>query len=243
MRPRVKEPPQLPENEHRRDHRPGDDRPHRLCLCRRQQPGRDPGRHARSAAGAGLAGRPRRWRVGGCDQRQRDLARRPDAEGVARLAAIWRGMRRADVFPTPALRSLMRLLSRRAHLVDPAALTRLLERHLPYRRLQDARLPCCIVATDLLDGIEVRLREGPVIQALLASAAIPAIFPSVKIGGRHVVDGGVASHTPLAAAVEMGADAAGRAAHRLCLRADRAAAQRRCRGDACAEHPDLAPGH
>lgn len=129
----------------------------------------------------------------------------PTPQGVARLADIWRGMRRADVFPTPALRSLMRLLSRSEHLIDPGALTRLLERHLPYQRLEQARLPCCIVATDLLAGVEVRLREGPLIPALLASAAIPGVFPAVNIGGRFVVDGGVASHTPLSAAVALGA--------------------------------------
>lgn len=129
----------------------------------------------------------------------------PTPEGVARLADIWRGMRRADVFPTPALRSLMRLLSRSGHLVDPAALTRLLERHLRYRRLEDARLPCHIIATDMLDGIEIRLSAGPVIQALLASAAIPGVFPAVSIDGRFVVDGGVANHTPVSAAVELGA--------------------------------------
>ena len=44
-----------------------------------------------------------------------------------------------------------------------------------------------------------------VIQALLASAAIPGVFPAVNIGGRFVVDGGVASHTPLSAAVALGA--------------------------------------
>lgn len=129
----------------------------------------------------------------------------PTPQGVARLADIWRGMRRADVFPTPALRSLLRLLSRSAHLVDPAALTRLLERHLPYRRIEDARLPCHIIATDMLDGIEVRLSAGPVIPALVASAAIPGVFPAMSLHGRFVVDGGVANHTPVSAAVELGA--------------------------------------
>ena len=63
----------------------------------------------------------------------------PTLDGVARLEAIWRGMRRSDVFPTRAFSSLLRLLSRRGHLVDSAALARLLERHLPYQRLEDRR--------------------------------------------------------------------------------------------------------
>jgi NTE family protein len=129
----------------------------------------------------------------------------PTAAGVARLEAIWRGMRRTDVFPTRAIGSLIGLFSRRGYMVESAGLARLLERHLPYRRLEEARLPCHIIATDMLEGIEIRLSSGPAVQALLASAAIPGVFPAVQLDGRHVVDGGVANHTPISAAVELGA--------------------------------------
>jgi len=129
----------------------------------------------------------------------------PTPEGVARLEAVWRGMRRADVFPTNTLGSLLALLSRRTHLVEPAGLARLLERHLPYRRLEEAKLPCHLIATDVLEGIEVRISSGPAVQALLASAAIPGVFPAVRMAGRQVVDGGVANHTPISAAVDLGA--------------------------------------
>ena len=129
----------------------------------------------------------------------------PTPAGVARLEAIWRGMRRVDVFPTRAIGSLIGLFSQRGYLVESAGLARLLERHLPYQRLEDARLPCHIIATDMLEGIEIRLSSGPAVQALLASAAIPGVFPAVKMDGRHVVDGGVANHTPISAAVDLGA--------------------------------------
>jgi NTE family protein len=129
----------------------------------------------------------------------------PSAAGVARLEAIWRGMRRVDVFPTHPIGSLIGLFSQRGYLVDSAGLRQLLERHLPYARLEDARLPVHIIATDMLEGIEVRLSDGPAVQALLASAAIPGVFPAVKMGARHVVDGGVANHTPISAAVDLGA--------------------------------------
>ena len=129
----------------------------------------------------------------------------PTLDGVARLEAIWRGMRRVDVFPTHPIGSLIGLFSRRGYLVDSSGLARLLERHLPYRRLEDARLPVHIIATDMLEGIEIRLSSGPAVQALLASAAIPGVFPAVQMAGRHVVDGGVANHTPISAAVELGA--------------------------------------
>ena len=129
----------------------------------------------------------------------------PTPGGVARLEAVWRGLRRSDVFPIPMLRSLMGVFSKRDHLVDPGPLRRLLQRNLPCERLEETRLPCCVVTTDLLEGIEVRIASGPATPALLASAAIPGIFPPVRLDGRYLIDGGVANHTPISAAVELGA--------------------------------------
>lgn len=133
------------------------------------------------------------------------FAGNPTREGVAHLEGIWRGLRRSDVFPFTLLDSLMALVARRDYLVEPTALSQLLERDLPYQRLEEAKLPCHIVATDLLEGVEMHLSSGPAVQALLASAAIPGVFPPVLIDGHYLVDGGVTNHTPIAAAVALGA--------------------------------------
>ncbi len=133
------------------------------------------------------------------------FAGRPDAVGVQRLEEIWRGIRRRDVFPLAPLASLFGFFSRPDHLVSPRALRRLIERNFPYDRLESTPLPAHVIATDLLTGDEVRLSSGPAVEALLASAAIPAIFPPVRIGKLHLVDGGVANNTPISAAVELGA--------------------------------------
>lgn len=129
----------------------------------------------------------------------------PSRDGVARLESIWRGLRRADVFPGSALGSLMGLLSNKGYVVDPIALRSLLERHLGTLRLEQTRIPCHIIATDLLEGVELRFASGPVIDLLLASAAIPGVFPPCRLDGRYVVDGGVANHTPISAAIDLGA--------------------------------------
>jgi NTE family protein len=128
----------------------------------------------------------------------------PDAAGVERLAGIWRRLRRADVFPVSLMQGLRGLLRGRAFL-DPSALRALIRRELPYQRLEQARLPCHIVASNVLDGSEVVLSSGSASEALLASAAIPGLFPPVEIGGRHLIDGGISSNTPLSAAIALGA--------------------------------------
>jgi NTE family protein len=130
----------------------------------------------------------------------------PSADGVRRLAAIWRGVRRKEIFPLAPLRGVLALVAAVPSLVDPSALRRLLERRLPRERLENARIPCCVVATDLLSGREVRLTRGPAADALLASAAIPAVFPPVLWQGRALIDGGVAANTPVSVAVALGAE-------------------------------------
>lgn len=128
----------------------------------------------------------------------------PTAQGVAQLEAIWRGLRRQDVFPF-TLRSLAGLIGRRDFIVDPCGLRRLLEDNLPIAVLEQAKLPLHVVATDLLSGAAARLSSGSAVDAVLASCAIPGAFPPMRIGERHLIDGAVASNTPIRAAMELGA--------------------------------------
>jgi NTE family protein len=129
----------------------------------------------------------------------------PTIDGVKRLEWIWSGLQERRIFPFSVPLGLLRLFLERDYLVNPAALHRLIKRHLPYRRLEEAALPCHVVATDILGGDEVILSSGLAIEALLASTAIPTIFPPVRIMGKYLVDGGVANNTPVTAAVQLGA--------------------------------------
>jgi NTE family protein len=128
----------------------------------------------------------------------------PTAEGVARLENIWCGLRREDVFPL-TLRGVVGLLFSAASLVDSRGLRDLIERHLPYRALENALLPIYVMATDVLNGAAVQFSSGPAVEAILASCAIPAAFPPVRIGKDYLVDGAIANNTPVVTAVELGA--------------------------------------
>lgn len=129
----------------------------------------------------------------------------PDEAGIARLERIWLELRRRDIFPFTTLSTLLCLFGRRDFLALPGQLRALVTLKLPYRNLEDAVLPCHVIATDALDGKEVILSSGEAVSALLASAAIPAVFPTVLIEGRPLMDGGIASYTPISAAVALGA--------------------------------------
>lgn len=128
----------------------------------------------------------------------------PSVQGLERLEEIWRGLRRGSVFRLATLHMLKAIITGRDHLVEASALRRLVERNLPGALLQNGRIACHVVATDLLQGGEVVISSGPVVDALLASAAIPGIFPPVEMDGRYLVDGGVANHTPVSVAAGLG---------------------------------------
>ena len=72
-----------------------------------------------------------------------------------------------------------------------------LEDHLGERTFDDLQLPCVVTATDLKSGSEVILSEGRLVDAILATTAIPGIFPARLLGDWELVDGGVLDPVPV----------------------------------------------
>jgi len=120
------------------------------------------------------------------------------------LASIWSGLKTSDVFGRPGLKSALSLLSGRGALSSVDNLLRLLETHLPNSH-SDLVIQTAVVATEFLTGSPAILSKGDLVLNVLASSAIPMIFPPVNVGGRQLVDGGVVAHVPLAQAEMLGA--------------------------------------
>jgi len=64
----------------------------------------------------------------------------------------------------------------------------------------DMRIPCVLTAVDLQGGREVLLSEGSVVDAILASCAIPGVLPARRSGDWELVDGGTLNPVPVAPA-------------------------------------------
>jgi NTE family protein len=124
----------------------------------------------------------------------------PNAAGVDKLEKIWRGLRRRDVFPV-SLRSVFGFMRGADNLIDPSNLSSLIKRNIPFPNLENAPIPVHVIATNF-GGEAVCLSSGPALQAILA---IPAAFPSVRIGNHHLIDGAVGSNTPILTAANLGA--------------------------------------
>ena len=131
------------------------------------------------------------------------FASAPDAAGVDKLGQIWCGLRRRDVFPV-TLRSLLRFAGGEGHLIDPSNLRLLIKNHIPFLNLEDAPIPVHVIATNL-SGVAICLSSGSAIDRILASAAIPAAFPSVRIDDQYLIDGAIGSNTAILTAAKLGA--------------------------------------
>jgi NTE family protein len=125
---------------------------------------------------------------------------------LADLATIWHGLRRSDVFPFDPLRQGLAMTGRRRSLCSRRPLQRLIESNLAIIELAQTRIPLHIVATDVMGGEEVLLSTGDIVSAVLASAAIPAVFTPVEREDRVLMDGGVANNTAVSHAIDLGAD-------------------------------------
>ncbi|SDI93960.1 MULTISPECIES: patatin-like phospholipase family protein [Bradyrhizobium] len=128
----------------------------------------------------------------------------PTLKGVERLGTIWRGLTRQDVFPM-SWRTVLSFLWRRDFLIPHDGIRKLIEDHIPYRNLQDAKLPLHIVTTDIVTGDSVVLSEGPIDEAIVASTAIPGAFAPVHYRNYYLADGAISSNTPIQVAVKKGA--------------------------------------
>jgi len=132
-------------------------------------------------------------------------SRPPTRETADALADVWRGVRRAEVFPFNPVTAVLGVAGRN-YVVRSAALRRLVSDRLQFERLEDSPIELHLIAVDLFTGRERRLSTGPALDAILASTAIPGVFPPVDWDDTELIDGGVANNTPVSHAVDLGCD-------------------------------------
>jgi NTE family protein len=118
---------------------------------------------------------------------------------------VWRTADARAVLPRPWLPPAFTLVRRREAVAGRHGLHRLIARSVTARSFADLAVPLHCVATDVDACAEAWFSDGPLVDALLASTAIPAMFPAVTIGGRRFIDGAVVDDVPVHRAVELGA--------------------------------------
>jgi NTE family protein len=125
------------------------------------------------------------------------VAYAPNLTGVAQLAVVWEQLQADHVFPGGRIHRAWNVVRRGTHLFGNDGLAALIHHSTPARSFSDLEIPLRVIATDLDTGEEVVLARGPLKPALLASTALPGVFPIVEHAGRRLVDGGVVNNVPL----------------------------------------------
>lgn len=124
------------------------------------------------------------------------LAQQPDS-ALDRLAQIWPSITTASIFPGGWLTRLRTLQTSKAYLSPNVGLSAVLARYLTAQTFADLTLPFGAVAADFATASPVTITRGDLAPAVLASAAIPGVFPPVEVDGRLLVDGGILANVPV----------------------------------------------
>lgn len=133
------------------------------------------------------------------------LAQDPTLAGVEHLEHVWKTTDVRELMPRPWLPPTVALMRRGEAIHSRAGLHRLLDRTLSATTFDDLHTPLHCVATDVHTATERWFDTGPLVEALLASAAMPAMYPSIEIDGHRYIDGAVVNDVPVRRAVELGA--------------------------------------
>jgi len=127
-------------------------------------------------------------------------------DALARLRGIWAHMTRDEAFPGGVLSRVRTLTQSKTHLFPNSGLTAIIADHLGAEtRFEDLALPLGVVTTQVDTAEPLLIRSGRLLEPLLASCAIPGIFPPVEHEGKLLYDGGLVANVPMRQALTMGA--------------------------------------
>jgi NTE family protein len=134
------------------------------------------------------------------------LAANPKPDAVANLKDMWEGLQSRDVFSSTVVGQVGNLVRHGTHLHSNSSLRRLLSGTVGDVRIEDLPLRFQCVAACVEDAAAEWFDEGPAVDAVLASCAVPGLLPPVRIGDRHYMDGGLVASVPVGQAAVLGAD-------------------------------------
>ena len=132
------------------------------------------------------------------------VAADPTPDAVGRLAALWRDLESSGLFAGSLFRQLGTLARTRTSLHSDQPLRDLLGKHMPVRTFDELAVPFQCVAASVERAAEHWFSEGPLLSAVLASCAVPGLFPPVEVDGETYLDGGLVHSIPVGRAVALG---------------------------------------
>lgn len=135
------------------------------------------------------------------------VARDPSLTVIERLTELWRGASQSgrEVYGDKALRTVRRAVSTGTHIYSAKPLQQRLAEELGDLTIEELPVRFQVCAASIERAAEHWFESGPVVDAVVASAAVPGILPPAKVGDEHFLDGGIVNSIPLGRAVRLGA--------------------------------------
>ena len=133
------------------------------------------------------------------------VAVEPALSTVDRLEEVWTTLDKSEVFSGTVFSGAANLVRTRTALQSNQPLRSLIESLLPAKTFDDLAIPFQCVAASIERAAEHWFDSGPLVDAILASCAVPGVLPAVKVDGEHFIDGGIVNSIPIARAVDLGA--------------------------------------
>jgi len=128
----------------------------------------------------------------------------PDEAALARLTELWRSMASLGALAS-VVRKLGASVRSGTHLHPSDPLRDLLARHIPAASFEELAVPFQCVAANIERAAEHWFTSGPLLDAVIASSAVPGLFPPARVGDEHFLDGGLVNSVPVGRAVALGA--------------------------------------
>jgi NTE family protein len=133
------------------------------------------------------------------------IAADPTMAAVERLTETWARLQTRDVFSGSVVAQISNLVRYGTHLHPNDDLRKLIDDVALGARIEDLAVPFECVAASIEAAGAHWFSRGPVVDAVLASCAVPGLLPPVKVGNEHFVDGGLVRSVPVGRAVDLGA--------------------------------------
>src|SRR3954470_1607517 len=135
------------------------------------------------------------------------VARDPDASVISKLTALWQGAASGggDVYGDSTLRTVRRAVSTGTHLWSATPLKQALVDEFGDLTFEELPVRFQVCAASIERAAEHWFDSGPVVPAVVASAAVPGLLPPAQVDGEHYLDGGIVNSIPLGRAVQLGA--------------------------------------
>jgi NTE family protein len=133
------------------------------------------------------------------------VAADPTPASVERLAEAWTRLGARDVFSGSVVGQLATVARHGTYLHHNGALRRLVEDAAGTGCIEDLPVAFECVAASIEAAGAHWFDRGPIVEAVLASCAVPGLFPPVRVGDEHFVDGGLVRSVPVGRAADLGA--------------------------------------